>query len=705
MPQLKAPVALVVDGVDGYQLDGVAGLRSVFDPLSVPLVIELLRLRGGAGVEPPSLARLVAPGRVSGVVIFPCSVPETLAQLTPLLAAAPELPRVYLGQLPPAGAGDVGGSVRGDNAMGMRLLVDHLVGECGVRRPLVVRGWPHHVDSVDREEALAVALAGRGLRLDPADVVTGCFNREASFRAVVEVLQRDPGYDAVICFNDRSAIGALDAARAVGRSVPEDIMVTGFDDDEFAALVRPGLTTVRQDIFAQGARSARLLLDLVGGAAPAALRHPVTLVRRGSTALAAPTPGGRDGAAEAGGRDWDFVWTRLTALDTAVEVSRSLLSCRTLGELLERLGEDLERLQVIRAFLVLRRDASDDASGDRSDGAPDDGAARGVVALAYVDGRLHDVSAETPFDLAEILPAHLAGHLDTGVLTLQPLAIGADELGYLLLDQPLKAAALVTDSLGMDLSRALDSIRTAERLAHHAEDLEQLVAERTRQLEAELRTRREAEDRLNSVNADLQVQIDNREAAEAELRRLNEELHALLSVDGLTGVANRLAFDEALARGLSNCSRSGAPLSIVMLDVDRFKAYNDEYGHLAGDEALRGVARCLLSATQRPSDLAARYGGEEFALVLPNTGTRGALAVAERVRAHLAYLAIPHVGAEGGQLTISMGIATVRPDAGTQPSDLVAVADRRLYAAKHAGRNRVVASDLVPAPGRSVSSP
>jgi diguanylate cyclase (GGDEF)-like protein len=139
-------------------------------------------------------------------------------------------------------------------------------------------------------------------------------------------------------------------------------------------------------------------------------------------------------------------------------------------------------------------------------------------------------------------------------------------------------------------------------------------------------------------------------------------------------------------------------LTLVMADVDHFKRYNDRYGHLAGDECLKRVAAALQSAVNRPADLVARYGGEEFAVLLPETDTTAAL-IAERCRELVAALAIRHEDSPVAPIvTLSCGVASVRPQAGEDPSLLVAAADRALYRAKHEGRNRVCSGEgVVPA--------
>ncbi len=172
-------------------------------------------------------------------------------------------------------------------------------------------------------------------------------------------------------------------------------------------------------------------------------------------------------------------------------------------------------------------------------------------------------------------------------------------------------------------------------------------------------------------------------------------LKELLSTDSMTGIGNRRRFDDALDREWRRCSRSGKPLSLLMIDVDHFKAYNDHCGHVQGDECLRRVARLLLDSVGRPGDLVARYGGEEFVCLLPEIGEAGAHAVADKLAAVLAKADILHPALESrGRLTVSIGAATVEDFDGRQPGALVALADKLLYEAKRAGRDKVMARKL-----------
>jgi diguanylate cyclase (GGDEF)-like protein/PAS domain S-box-containing protein len=166
--------------------------------------------------------------------------------------------------------------------------------------------------------------------------------------------------------------------------------------------------------------------------------------------------------------------------------------------------------------------------------------------------------------------------------------------------------------------------------------------------------------------------------------------------DSLTGIANRRHFDVAMDKELRLAKRSGATLSLLMIDIDYFKSYNDHYGHQAGDTALTQVAAALRSLLQRPADLLARYGGEEFAAILPNTDPDQAVLMAEAIRARVTALRIPHVAAGGNVLhvTVSIGVASLRPDKRTDAVDdaarLIGAADRALYVAKRAGRDCVM---------------
>ena len=180
------------------------------------------------------------------------------------------------------------------------------------------------------------------------------------------------------------------------------------------------------------------------------------------------------------------------------------------------------------------------------------------------------------------------------------------------------------------------------------------------------------------------------EEANARLRRANRRLSRLSSRDALTGIANRRRFDRALALEWRRAGRAETPLSLLMADIDFFKAYNDLHGHQQGDECLRLVAEALAGSLHRAGEMVARYGGEEFAVLLPATDAAQALQVAEMLRARVEGLCIPHGGSSAAAcITLSLGASTGLPRAGLRPRSLVERADRALYQAKRDGRNRV----------------
>jgi diguanylate cyclase (GGDEF)-like protein len=235
----------------------------------------------------------------------------------------------------------------------------------------------------------------------------------------------------------------------------------------------------------------------------------------------------------------------------------------------------------------------------------------------------------------------------------------------------------------------------------------------------ELNSLRAERDRLENEKQDLQIaltaEIGERQAAEDKLQRLIEavsrekgDLEILVQIlidqgddsaeegkkariDGLTQLANRRRFDEYLLNEWNRHLRLQQPLSLLICDVDHFKLYNDSYGHQAGDECLKSVAKTI-SRGFRTGDLVARYGGEEFAIVLPNTDRAGAVRVGERLRSAVEAAAISHATSPVcGQVTMSIGVActTPQPKGVTDACALIEEADRSLYLAKHRGRNQV----------------
>ena len=209
----------------------------------------------------------------------------------------------------------------------------------------------------------------------------------------------------------------------------------------------------------------------------------------------------------------------------------------------------------------------------------------------------------------------------------------------------------------------------------------------SRRLRAEATEQARLREAVSAANLALEEKVQQRTN---ELEAANRKLLDLSSTDGLTGLANRRRFDAVWETEWQRALRQGLSLAVAMIDVDQFKAYNDHYGHQAGDECLKQVAQVLGTMAQRSGELAARYGGEEFVVILPSLDRDEALTEAERIRAAVQALHIEHAfGTGAGVLTISIGVATCIPSQGEISAGLLRAADAALYEAKHQGRNRV----------------
>lgn len=208
-------------------------------------------------------------------------------------------------------------------------------------------------------------------------------------------------------------------------------------------------------------------------------------------------------------------------------------------------------------------------------------------------------------------------------------------------------------------------------------------------------TLRRLQQQLQQQNRLLKQEIHNRMVAETSLQAVNIELQQLVNIDDLTQIANRRCFENCLQQEWRRLTRAQLPLSLIFCDVDYFKRYNDTYGHLAGDDCLRHVAKILRSAVERPADLVARYGGEEFAVLLPNTPMTGAIQIAEKIQSGMKQLQQIHATSSVSQhVTLSMGIATLIPILELPPNQLIAAADKALYRAKAKGRDQIMPLNL-----------
>ncbi|NLT56496.1 MAG: LacI family transcriptional regulator, partial [Actinomycetales bacterium] len=465
MPETAGEPALavaVVTGIDEYQQRLLRGMNPVLRARGIPLVVHANDPYIG-GV-PASLVRLIRQGRPSGVITSASSAVAEEQTLMELLREL-RIPAVHLGRTLPDRT-----CVRGDNETGMRALMAHLLDERGVRRPVLVRGVVHQQDSIVREEIIREELARRGLQVDSGLVVRGEFGHDVAYRAMRALLRSRRDMDAVIAFNDPSALGALGALADEGLRVPEDVVVTGFDNDQAASLSWPGLTTVDQDLEGQGRAAATALVhEIDGGASRGEITVPSRLIVRGSTVSPGPTGSSFDTAVAMA----RATQAQLSVQDAILGMNRALIRCRTLDQVVDALASRLDRLGIGRCFLAVYQ--ADDGSAGTFDQAR--------LVLDYRDGEVRERTPDL-FPTHRLLP-EASRHVisDSGLMVLQPLSVLDRDLGYVLFEG-IEGPASVTEVLRMDLSRTLDGVASTLELTDHAATLERLVAQRTEELES-----------------------------------------------------------------------------------------------------------------------------------------------------------------------------------------------------------------------------
>ena len=643
-------VVAVTSGFDIYHNAIFEGAGAVLAEHGISLVVHLDH---ESPIMPATLACLLRRPEVRGAILLAARGKEHEAVLhAPLVTST--IPVVRIGQ-------NVSGQacVRADNAQGMAELMRLVLDDCGARKPGFVR-WPgHQPDHLQREAVFRAELARRGLEVDEDRFVEGGSEVKSIQQAALQLLQNHPDTDAVITMHDWCALFVIEACLGAGKRIPEDIVVTGFDNYPMLGVTWPGVTTVDQHLREQGATAAQMIVEGLAGTHHR--EHVLTrceVVPRGSTAVA----GARHAAAV---RQVEQV-ARLasTHLRTQVEIERvghALMRCRSYDDVRAALPEHLAALGISRAFLAAY------------EGSAESEAAHGVkhhVARLMLDvraGRSHPVP-EVTYSSCDLLPEYLREELRQGSLAVIQLEGARSILGHLIIDLPVGQVPILPE-ITSTVNRTLEVIAGIRALSEHSATLERLVAQRSQELMAE---------------------IDIRQHAEQELRRANIELRRMETTDGLTRVANRRAFERYFAECWREHVEECAPLTVLMIDIDHFKAYNDHYGHLLGDETLRTVASWLSRSARYPNDLACRFGGEEFTVVLPYSGQRQGMTVARRFQQALAEAAVPHDASPvAPNVTVSIGLASFVPTTRDMPAHLVALADEALYRAKSEGRNRI----------------
>jgi diguanylate cyclase (GGDEF)-like protein len=640
-------VVVVAPALSDNELRLVSGLRRVLAAADLHPLVAVSE--PGRGLS-PQVARLLRGSEPFGAVIAGGFGPvERRSMLSlvrglgiPCVGVSTDVP-----DLP---------SVRTDNAAAIRDVVTHLVVECGARRLAFVRGSRHDADAQAREEAFRRHLASLRLPVDDGLVVDGDYAYDPTYRRMRGLLAFRPDIDAVVASSDTSASAVVAAALDCDLRVPDDLLVTGFDASAFGARTLPTLTTVDPDYTRQGEEAGRILLAAVERTQyPRHVVVPARLVARGTTSRP------DDVTLASASR---LVHQGLGARGTILSVNRALMRCETVDEVVEVLASSADRLEVRTLALVVRDHRG--ASPDVPDARDGEGPADARVALLIRDGRVESPPAGG-FPPCRILPDELVPMLRSGLTVMHPLEVPGHEIGYVLSELPPRGDSVLVELLSLDLGRSLAGVLSRTRIAEHAATLEQLVARRTHELQH----------------------------ANAGLRQMNAGLQRSLMLDGLTGINNRRAFERHLESHWARLAHTGGEMSLLMIDVDLFKSFNDHYGHVAGDETLRIIAACLHESLRGVDDLAARYGGEEFAAVLPDAGHETARAIARRFAAILQRQAVPHAASTVSEVvTASVGVATAVPHLSTSPERLVTAADEALYEAKAIGRNRIRSRDL-----------
>jgi len=357
---------------------------------------------------------------------------------------------------------------------------------------------------------------------------------------------------------------------------------------------------------------------------------------------------------------------RMALMEMMSEVSRTALEATDLRELLERIVRYIhERFPLELVAIVLydheREEFVQTANAGTLLAAPSE---RWPATLGVIGRCIRDAKTQIVIDVTRD-PEYIAVNEQVTSEVVVPIRFQDRILGVLNLE------SASPEVFGPAMVLALEAFADQVAGAIHLASVNERAAEASKLLEQKSQA-------LEQANEHLAAAI--------------ETLHRISTQDGLTGVSNRRHFDETLALEWRRAARSRAPLSLLMLDIDYFKAFNDAAGHQAGDECLRRVAQALSDNLHRAADLVARYGGEEFAILLPETEAEPARAIAELLRERIESLAIPHPAAPADRVTVSIGLACVVPPRdGANAGDFIRCADDALYDAKRAGRNRVVA--------------
>jgi diguanylate cyclase (GGDEF)-like protein len=616
-----------------------------------------------------------------------------------------------------------------DNEMGIRQMMEHLVGHSHRRIAFIAGEEQDPSDGLARLTAYRKGVQELGLDSDPQLVEFGQNWDVGGYDAMQRMLKSGVKFTAVMCTNDASAVGVLHALRAAGLRVPWDVAVTGFDDHLAALAQVPPLTSVHYPMFETGYRSLLLLrkcMDSGLKALPQIVKVSTWIVPRQSCGclpdtIASSVAVDRRSLPDAR-RDPDRFKKELShAMVEALQIETTPVESREFQPLCDHLMESflqsledgdlshfqialieiLQRVEMMREYdphnwqkviSVLRQGARAILREDRTSLR----AERAEVLLDQARTLLSD-SAKRRYirlQVEQMFYDESIGRLTAQLLSSQgeeqmydTLAGNLPQVGinscHVIYFEPLDGDPIAGSWMcapEKDTPNLHFETRSFPPPGVYPEDKPFSLA----LLPLFFREENLGYVAFDGARLEPLATVVRQLASAIKSARLHDQVLELSLTDGLTGVHNRRYFDLMLEKETDRSLRYNRDLAVIMVDIDRFKLYNDEFGHPAGDKALQEVARSITQGARRDLDIVTRYGGEEFAIVLPETDAEGARIVAENMRTQMA--------ASGKFLqptTVSLGIASLRGNA-LRSQELVEKADRALYQAKHQGRDRAV---------------
>lgn len=684
------------------------------------------RFRDRLAIDPEQIRSLGARFNIRGAVIISGAIPPGIDEpdVLDFVAGLTDGPTVSFGSAVPGLPSIV---IRWEETI--TELVDHMLVDPRRQRFVFVRGHSGDTHSVEREAGFRRGMAAAGLEVDERLVVSGHYSEADSLHAVSALIEQGLRFDGIIAANDDMAVGAIAALTRHGLSVPDDVIVSGFDDSLASFESVPPLTTALLDTPRLSAATARLVIDAVSDGRVLApdLRVEIDsrlVVRESSRPEIVERhrdrrPLGSDPRIELKQRlldRWDMSRTTTTVdTDTLAEtiVSTVIDGCDSFSVLAAAAtgpGRNLDRAAMATLRHVQRVVRSVLVECD-----PDELSVRGlqiiVEQIEVIDRRLRPIETTSITEAAsrrnfqQRLTINLAESADSRAMW-PALRAGLSELGlrqaWVAVNDPdTPGVARVVfalddddiDDIGAFSSADLLPDRWVHALEHHLNVMIPLRAG-TQHIGYMIADPAEV-DLIGLVSIASEIaqvlrhteQMTALERRAAELHAANEALDDLARIDSLTGLGNRTALFEGLADELADPRGGESELAVLFFDLDGFKAINDTMGHTAGDEMLQLITSRIATLLD-PDDLFARLGGDEFTIVLrQDVGSGRALEVAEAIRADVER---PCLLAGGeAHVTASIGIACA-PGDGVDAGDLVSRADTAMYDAKTSGKNAVV---------------